>query len=210
MRVGGEGRGITRPARSAQRAGRPGKPLAPVKRAALRGGTGGSQRRTRALRARTTKPGAFGSSESPRTTRAPHERGSPILLSSLRSVASGAQMGSYPQRLTRLRSLMARPARRCRAECGPWITARVPRQGSHPEGPRRAPRGSGGGRSTAGTRARPGVPGTPSSTKRERVHVIGVPVPWDDWSPGRELHRSGRSLRVQSQFWRSRCSWRMV
>ena len=48
-------------------------------------------------------------------------------------------------------------ARRCRAECGPWITARVPRQGSHPEGPRQAHAlGSGGGRSTAGTRARPG------------------------------------------------------
>ena len=90
-----------------------------------------------------------------------------------------------------------------------YLPAR-PRQGSHPEGPRRAPRGSGGGRSTAGTRARPGVSGTPSSTKRERVLVIGVPVPWDDRSPGRELRRSGRSLRVQSQFWRSRCSWRMV
>ena len=209
MSVGAKGRGITRPARSAQRGGRPGKPLRPVKRTALCGGTGGSQRRTRALRADHQTGGV-------RLVRIPPDNASPAsagisdpsFFSPKRCV--GAQAGSYPQRLTRLRSLMARPARRCRAECGPWITARVPRQGSHPEGPRRAPRGSGGGRSTAGTRARPGVPGTPSSTKRERVPVIGVPVPWDDWSPGRELHRSGRSLRVQSQFWRSRCSWRMV
>ena len=62
MAVGGEGRGITRPARS-RRQGRPGKPLAPVKRPALRGGTGGSQS-GRAL-ARPTKAGAFGLSESP-------------------------------------------------------------------------------------------------------------------------------------------------
>ena len=51
MSVGAKGRGITRPARSAQRGGRPGKPLRPVKRTALRGGTGGSLRWTRALRA---------------------------------------------------------------------------------------------------------------------------------------------------------------
>ena len=156
MRVGGEGRGITRPARSATRAGRPGKPLAPVKRAALCGGTGGSQRRTRALRADHQTGGV-------RLVRIPPDNASPAsagisdpsFFSPKRCV--GAQAGSYPQRLTRLRSLMARPARRCRAECGPWITARVPRQGSHPEGPRQAHApGSGGGRSTAGTRARPG------------------------------------------------------
>ena len=46
--------------------------------------------------------------------------------------------------------------------------------------------------------------------QREQLPAAGVSVPWDDQSPGRELCRSGRSLRVQSQFWRSQCSWPMV
>ena len=209
MRVGGEGRGITRPARSRRRRKAGETPRPRQARGLVWGNRRFPETDARPSRADHQTGGV-------RLVRIPPDNASPAsagisdpsFFSPKRCV--GAQAGSYPQRLTRMRPLMARLARRCRAECGPWITARVPRQGSHPEGPRRAPRGSGGDRSTAGTRARPGVPGTPSSTKRERVPVIGVPVPWDDWSPGRELHRSGRSLRVQSQFWRSRCSWRMV
>ena len=75
-----------------------------------------------------------------------------------------------------------------------------------PQRPRQARSGLGEGRTAAGTRARPGVPGTPSSTKLERVLAIGVPVPWNGRPSARELRRSGRSLRVQSPFWQSRCS----
>ena len=81
LSVGAKGRGITRPARSAQRGGRPGKPLRPVKRTALRGGTGGSHERTRALRAWPHKGRGVRLDRIPLAPRSPRlARGSPHLL----------------------------------------------------------------------------------------------------------------------------------
>ena len=113
LAVGGEGRGITRPARS-RRQGRPGKPLAPVKRPALRGGTGGSQS-GRAL-ARPTKAGAYGLSESPgASARAHRARASIDIL---------------------LRWLLA-----CRSILGVSLAGTPRVKDRHPAGPRQAGQG---------------------------------------------------------------------
>ena len=140
LRAGGEGRGITRPAREPQARGRPGTPLAPVKRAALRGGTGGSQTRPRAFRA-AHQAGGVRLARIPPDGASPASAGisEPSFFSPKRCVRSPG--GQLPTAAHSPALLDGASARRCRAECGPWITARAlaagiaPRSGPDRHGP---------------------------------------------------------------------------